>query len=94
MEAQLSIEREIIINFQRDNPENPVVCRACYSTLFELLNRLSYEKGGFVLHMLRMELGDDAFFTAIRAYYSTFRDRFWACQLSSAQTRLNFLFLI
>jgi aminopeptidase N len=35
-----------------------------------LLNRNSYEKGGFVLHMLRNEIGERAFFDALRAYYA------------------------
>ncbi len=34
-----------------------------------LLNRNSYEKGGFVLHMLREQVGERAFFDGLRAYY-------------------------
>ncbi|HEV7375362.1 MAG TPA: M1 family aminopeptidase [Pyrinomonadaceae bacterium] len=37
--------------------------------LFKLLNRNNYEKGAWVLHMLRGTLGDTAFFKGIRAYY-------------------------
>ncbi len=40
------------------------------TTLRRLLNRNSYEKGGFVLQMLRTEVGDSAFFHALRAYYA------------------------
>ena len=36
--------------------------------LTSLLNENSYEKGGFVLHMLREELGDSAFFRGLRRY--------------------------
>lgn len=39
-----------------------------------LLNENNYPKGAWVLHMLRREIGDSAFFAGIRAYYSTFRD--------------------
>ena len=39
-----------------------------------LLNRNSYEKGGFVLHMLRAQVGDSAFFRALRAYYAEHRN--------------------
>ena len=39
------------------------------TNLFHLLNANSYEKGGFVLHMLRGEVGDSAFFQGVRAYY-------------------------
>ncbi|HYG79193.1 MAG TPA: M1 family metallopeptidase, partial [Pyrinomonadaceae bacterium] len=37
--------------------------------LFRLLNANNYQKGGWVLHMLRGTLGDEAFFKGIRAYY-------------------------
>jgi len=37
--------------------------------LFQLLNRNSYQKGGWVLHMLRGIVGDEVFFAAIREYY-------------------------
>jgi aminopeptidase N len=40
------------------------------TSLLALLNRNSYEKGGFVLHMLRTEIGERAFFDGIRAYYA------------------------
>jgi aminopeptidase N len=39
--------------------------------LNELLNANNYQKGAWVLHMLRAELGDAAFFRGIRAYYQT-----------------------
>ncbi len=35
----------------------------------------TYEKGGWVLHMLRRVLGDEKFFAGIRDYYRTYRDR-------------------
>jgi aminopeptidase N len=38
--------------------------------LFALLNDNNYPKGGWVLHMLRGLLGDDAFFAGIRTYYA------------------------
>jgi aminopeptidase N len=37
--------------------------------LFALLNVNNYPKGGWVLHMLRGIVGDEAFFRGIRAYY-------------------------
>jgi aminopeptidase N len=42
--------------------------------LMKLLNENNYEKGAWVLHMLRRRLGDDAFFRGLRAYYSAHRD--------------------
>ncbi|MBL8982103.1 MAG: hypothetical protein JNL26_07955 [Gemmatimonadetes bacterium] len=38
-----------------------------------VLNGLVYQKAGFVLHMLRREVGDSAFFRAIRTYYQAHR---------------------
>ncbi len=38
-----------------------------------LLNRNSYEKGGFVLHMLRAQVGERAFFDALRSYYAKYK---------------------
>jgi aminopeptidase N len=37
--------------------------------LLALLNTNSYQKGAFVLHMLRSQLGDSAFFRGVREYY-------------------------
>ncbi len=39
------------------------------SNLMDLLNRNNYQKGGWVLHMLRGVLGDEDFFTGIREYF-------------------------
>jgi len=43
--------------------------------LMKLLNRNSYQKGGWLLHMLRHLMGDEKFFAGIRDYYKTYRDR-------------------
>ena len=39
----------------------------------QLLNPNSYQKGGWTLHMLRKELGDDLFWKGIRNYYETYK---------------------
>ena len=38
--------------------------------LLDLLNGNSYQKGAWVLHMLRSQLGDEAFFRGIRGFYA------------------------
>jgi aminopeptidase N len=53
--------------------ERPVIDTAQHD-LFKLLNRNNYQKGALILHMLRRDVGDSAFFGGIRAYYATFRD--------------------
>jgi aminopeptidase N len=40
----------------------------------KLLNENSYQKGAWVLHMLRESVGDSAFFRGIREYYRVYRD--------------------
>jgi aminopeptidase N len=39
----------------------------------KLLNPNSYQKGAWVLHMLRMKVGDSLFHQGLRDYYSVFR---------------------
>ncbi len=41
--------------------------------LNKLLNANNYQKGAWVLHMLRSTLGDEAFFRGIRSYYAAHR---------------------
>ena len=43
--------------------------------LFALLNANNYQKGGWLLHMLRHVMGDEKFFAGIRDYYRTYKDR-------------------
>jgi aminopeptidase N len=38
-----------------------------------LFSRIVYNKGAWVLHMLRRELGDEKFFEILRTYYDTFK---------------------
>ena len=42
--------------------------------LMKLLNANNYEKGSWVLHMLRKRLGDETFFSGLRSYYRAHRD--------------------
>jgi aminopeptidase N len=49
----------------------PVVDRE-EQDLFALLNANNYSKAGWVLHMLRGIVGDEAFFRGVRSYYARF----------------------
>ncbi len=42
--------------------------------LMDLLNALNYQKGAWVLHMLRARLGDDVFFRGIQRYYEAHKN--------------------
>lgn len=47
--------------------KRPIVCRD-YEEPIDIFDRHLYEKGGLVLHMLRVELGDDVFWRGVRLY--------------------------
>lgn len=62
--------------FAEDGGEyrRPVVCKE-YEEPIDVFDRHLYEKGGWVLHMLRAELGEDAFWRSIRTYATSNRGR-------------------
>ncbi|MCC6772264.1 MAG: M1 family metallopeptidase [Gemmatimonadaceae bacterium] len=52
--------------------EKPVIDETLSDLRF-VLNSNVYQKAGFVLHMLRHEVGDSAFYSAVRAFYARHR---------------------
>ena len=62
-------DREEIIDFVKMS-HRPVVDSSM--DYMELLNANSYQKGSWVLHMLRRQLGDSIFRKAIRQYYADY----------------------
>lgn len=66
---RLLADREKIIAFNRVN-NKPVI--DSLSDLMDLLNANSYQKGGWVLHMLRGEVGDSSFQKIIQEYYKEY----------------------
>ncbi|MEX6688419.1 M1 family aminopeptidase [Danxiaibacter flavus] len=50
----------------------PVVDTTGSKAPMNLLNANSYQKGGWILHMLRNKLGDSLFWQSIRKYYATY----------------------
>ena len=63
----------VILEAQRAAPEQPVIHRNL-SDMKGVLNRLVYQKAGWVLHMLRGVVGTDRFWQAIREYYRRYRN--------------------
>jgi aminopeptidase N len=63
-------EREQVIHFAEKN-NMPVVDTV--SSLMNLLNPNSYQKGGWILHMLRKETGDSVFRKILQTYYNTYK---------------------
>ncbi|MEM9984304.1 MAG: M1 family metallopeptidase [Bacteroidota bacterium] len=65
----LSQARARVIQF---GPKKPVV-DSSVTDLNDLLNANSYQKGAWVLHMLRRKLGDETFRRGIQTYYQRFK---------------------
>jgi aminopeptidase N len=68
--AQLKQDRMRVINFSKSF-QAPLV-DSLTSDLNERLNPNAYQKGSWVLHMLRVQLGDSLFWTGIRNFYHDF----------------------
>jgi aminopeptidase N len=67
---RLQKERNEIIDFVKTNGY-PVV--DSLSPYMDLLNANSYQKGGWVLHMLRNEVGDSVFHKIVQTYYQQYK---------------------
>ena len=70
----LRADVQTILAAQKGAPDQPIVHRNL-SDMSRVLNRLVYQKGGWVLHMLRGLIGTDTFWTGIREYYSRYRNQ-------------------
>ena len=65
-------ERRSVAEFARKRPSATLVdCR--YDDPMEMLNPFSYQKGAWVLHMLRRTVGDEAFWAGLRRHYAQYR---------------------
>lgn len=67
-------DRDVVLRFHSRRPELALVPHQLTDPN-EMLNRNVYQKGGWVLHMLRRQVGDEAFWDGIRTYYRRYRDR-------------------
>lgn len=71
--AGIQRSRAGIIELEVKLPNTPVIHNNL-SDMKKVLNRLIYEKGGWTLHMLRRQMGDEKFQAGIRDYYQRYRD--------------------
>lgn len=67
-------DRATLIAYEKKRM-TPVVDTAIKEDYMQLLNPNSYEKGGWVLHMLRRRIGDSLFWKGISTYYNTYRNK-------------------
>jgi aminopeptidase N len=72
LESDMKSARVKVLKYYDEYPR-PVIDTAT-TNLMDLLNVNSYQKGAWVLHMLRHELGDESFFKGLKLYYSRFRN--------------------
>jgi aminopeptidase N len=66
-------DRRTVIQFLARNPDLALVPPG-YEEPEDMLNRNAYQKGSWVLHMLRRVVGDEVFWSGIRDYFATYRD--------------------
>ncbi|HVU95148.1 MAG TPA: M1 family metallopeptidase [Puia sp.] len=74
LQKSLIADRKKVISFEKRRL-TPVVDTTVKSDYMQLLNPNSYEKGGWVLHMLRRTIGDKAFWNAVSTYYTLYRNK-------------------
>ena len=72
LEKRMENDRKTIIDFANKN-DLPVV--DTISSLMSLLNANGYQKGSWILHMLRRMTDDSVFHQIIRTYYETYKGK-------------------
>ncbi len=69
---ELLLDKEQIFAYYAKNP-SPIVDPSITDPL-KVLSTNTYQKGGWVLHMLRHTLGDETFWKGIKAYYAQYQN--------------------
>jgi len=70
LKKRLIKDKGTVFNFEKRR-QTPVVDTAEHNYM-QLLNANSYQKGGWILQMLRLKLGKEAFWKGIRSYYAKY----------------------
>ena len=73
LDKTMKSARDSVVNFYLRRPR-PVV-DTTVTNLMRLLNHNSYQKGAWVLHMLRRELGDDMFWKGMSSFYEKYMNK-------------------
>ena len=73
LDEQMKSARNRVLGFYKRS-QRPII-DTTVTDLMKLLNANSYQKGAWVLHMLRRKLGDDLFLEGLRSYYKKYRNR-------------------
>ena len=72
MKNEMKEDREQVIDFSKRS-KYPVV--DSFSSFRDLLNPNSYQKGSWILHMLRNQVGDSVFKNIIQAFYDRYKGK-------------------
>jgi len=73
LKKRLKDDRTTVLRFEKRRL-TPVVDTSVKNNFMQMLNANSYQKGGWVLHMLRRKLGDSVFWKGIRSYYAQYKN--------------------
>ncbi|WP_333821385.1 M1 family metallopeptidase [Ohtaekwangia sp.] len=73
MTQDLRADRTKVTEFYKKT-KLPVVFSSLPDDLLQILSANSYEKGSWILHMLRSEIGDEAFWAGLQNYYRLYRN--------------------
>jgi aminopeptidase N len=65
--------RQTVLDFYAKTPDYRIV-HENLDDMSQVANRMTYQKGAWVLHMLRQRIGDDRFWAGIRAYYRRYQN--------------------
>ena len=71
LKKRMEADRLTVIKFEKKRL-TPVVDTSVKDNFMQMLNANSYQKGGWVLHMLRHKIGDSLFWKGIRNYYAKY----------------------
>lgn len=74
LKEELRTDRKKIVSFAARR-HTPVIDTSRQGGYMQLLNANSYQKGSWILHMLRRQVGDTAFWKGIRAYFAAYNGR-------------------
>jgi aminopeptidase N len=71
--AGLRASRQTVLDFDAKQPTYRVV-HENLTDMAQVTSAMTYQKGSWVLHMLRQQMGDDRFWAGIRDYYARYRN--------------------
>lgn len=97
LKARLADARKLVVRLSKTR-FTPVVDSSETKNFLALLNNNSYEKGSWILYMLRRQLGDSIFWKGVRTYYFTYAgynastDDFRKIMEDASQTNLKEFF--